>query len=51
MENERNNKIRGMLSNDLTQRGRKEGKFDIGAKNLTSYINHKFKLSYTKGGL
>ena len=51
MENERNNKIRGMLSNDLTERGRKEGKFDIGAKNLTSFINHKFKMSYTKGGL
>ena len=50
-ENERNNKIRGMLSNDLTERGRKEAKFDIGAKNLASYINHKFKINYTKGGL
>lgn len=49
--NERNNKIRGMLSNDITERGRKDGKFDVGAKNLASYINNKFKLSYTKGGL
>jgi hypothetical protein len=51
LENERNNKIRGMLSNDLTERGRKEAKFDIGAKNLASYINNKFKTSYSKGGL
>lgn len=51
LENERNNKIRGMLSNDLTEKGRKQGKFDIGAKNLASYINHRFKMSYTKGGL
>ena len=51
LENERNNKVRGMLSNDLTERGRKEAKFDIGAKNLASYINHKFKINYTKGGL
>lgn len=40
-----------MLSNDITERGRKDGKFDVGAKNLASYINNKFKLSYTKGGL
>lgn len=40
-----------MLSNDLTERGRKEAKYDIGARNLTSYINHKFRMSYTKGGL
>ena len=40
-----------MLSNDLTERGRKEAKFDIGARNLASYINHKFKMNYTKGGL
>lgn len=40
-----------MLSNDITQRGRKDGKFDVGAKNLASYINNKFKISYTKGGL
>lgn len=40
-----------MLSNDLTEKGRKEGKYDVGAKNLASYINNKFKTSYTKGGL
>ena len=40
-----------MLSNDLSEKGRKEGKFDIGAKNLASYINNKFKTSYSKGGL
>ncbi len=40
-----------MLSNDLTAKGRTEGKFDIGAKNLASYINNKFKVSYAKGGL
>ena len=51
LENERNNKVRGMLSNDLTERGRREAKFDIGAKNLASYINHKFKINYTKGGI
>ncbi len=51
LQNERNNLIRGMLSNDLTERGRKQGKFDVGAKNLASYINNKFKVSYTKGGL
>jgi hypothetical protein len=40
-----------MLSNDLTEKGRKEAKFDVGARNLASYINNKFKTSYTKGGL
>lgn len=40
-----------MLSNDLTERGKKEAKFDIGAKNLASFINNKFKTSYSKGGL
>lgn len=40
-----------MLSNDLTEKGRKEAKFDIGARNLASYINNKFKSSYSKGGL
>lgn len=40
-----------MLSNDLTERGKKEAKFDIGAKNLASFMNNKFKINYSKGGL
>jgi hypothetical protein len=51
LENDRNTKIRGMLSNDLTERGKKEAKFDIGAKNLASFMNNKFKVNYSKGGL
>jgi hypothetical protein len=51
LENDRNTKIRGMLSNDLTERGKKEAKFDIGAKNLASFMNNKFKTNYSKGGL
>lgn len=50
LEDERINKVRGMLSNNLTERGRKEANFDTGAKNLASSINHKFKVSYHKGG-
>ena len=48
LENERNNKVRGMLSNELTEQGKKEGKFDLGARNLASYFDHKFKSSYHK---
>lgn len=51
IENERNTKVRGMLSNDLTEKGKKEAKFDVGAKHLAWFINSKFKLSYTKGGM
>ena len=40
-----------MLSNDLTERGKKQAKFDIGAKNLASFMNNKFKINYSKGGL
>jgi hypothetical protein len=40
-----------MLSNDLTERGKKEAKFDVGAKNLASFMNNKFKINYSKGGL
>lgn len=40
-----------MLSNDLTWQGRKDAKLGIGAKNLASFINYKFKISYSKGGL
>ena len=48
LENERNNKIRGMMSNDLTEQGKKEGKFDVGARNLASFMDNKFKTSYSK---
>ncbi len=51
LENDRNTIIRGMLSNDLTERGKKQAKFDIGAKNLASFMNNKFKINYSKGGL
>jgi len=40
-----------MMSNSITDAGKKEGKFDYGAKNLASFINTKFKNCYTKGGL
>lgn len=40
-----------MLSNDLTEKGKKQAKFDIGAKNLASFLNNKFKINYSKGGL
>jgi len=51
LETDRNTKIRGMLSNDLTEKGKKEAKFDIGAKHLAWFVNNKFKVAYSKGGL
>lgn len=40
-----------MLTNVITERGKKQAKFDVGAKNLASVINNKFKTSYSKGGV
>lgn len=40
-----------MLSNDITEKGIKEAKFDIGARNLASFINNRFKTAYAKGGI
>lgn len=51
LETERNVKIRDMITNCITERGKKEAKFDTGAKNLASFMNNKFKTSYTKGGM
>lgn len=38
------------MSNDITEKGKKELKTDFGAKNLAIFINQKFKSSYSKGG-
>lgn len=51
LQNDRNSKIRDMMSNCVTEAGKKQAKFDYGAKNLASFINNKFKTSYTKGGI
>lgn len=40
-----------MMSNCITEAGKKEAKYDYGAKNLASFINNKFKMSYSKGCL
>jgi hypothetical protein len=51
LENDRNSKIRDMMSNSITEAGKKEAKFDHGAKNLAFFINNKFRNSYSKGCL
>lgn len=48
LQNERNNMIKGMLSNDITQSGRKEKKYNVGARNLAIFIDIKFKAAYPK---
>ena len=43
LENKRNEKIRGMLSNEIIRQSRFKGKHTMGATNLAQFVNIKFK--------
>ena len=49
LENKRNEKIRGILSNEIVKTSKYFGKHTMGANNLSQFVNNKFKEIYTKG--
>lgn len=49
LENKRNEKIRGMLSNEIVKQSKFKGKNTMGATNLALFVNTKFKEIYVKG--
>jgi hypothetical protein len=49
LENKRNEKIRGILSNEIVKQSKLKGKHTLGASNLALFINTKFKEIYVKG--
>lgn len=43
LENKRNEKIRGMISNEIFKNSKFKGKHTMGATNLAQFVNMKFK--------